>query len=99
MWALKESDEVLKDFIESAYTMNGIESEDFKRNVIAERIQKDRNTFAHGNLSTEFNKLIDIDLSVLEWLYYAMVLDDIGVSKENARKCINDLFQRGYNYR
>lgn len=99
MWALKDSDEVLKDFIKNAYSMNGIESEDFKRNVIAERIQKDRNTFAHGNLSTEFNKLIDIDLSVLEWLYYAMVLDDIGVSKENAKKCINDLFQRGFNYR
>lgn len=99
IWALKESDEVLKDFIESAYSMNGIESKDFKRNVIAERIQKDRNTFAHGNLSTEFNKLIDIDLSVLEWLYYAMVLEDIGVSKENAKKCINELFQRGYNYR
>lgn len=99
IWALKESDEVIKDFIKSMYTANDIEAEFFKPNAIAERIQKYRNAFAHGNLNLEFNRLIIFDLPVLEWLYYAMVLEDIGVSNENAKKCINDLFQRGYHYR
>lgn len=98
-WALDESEEVLKDFIESRYRLNGVEITDYKHNAIAMRIQKQRNAIAHGNLSVEFSKLIDIDLSVLEWLFYAMVLDDIGVSEENAKKCINDLFNLRFNYR
>lgn len=98
-WALDQSQEVLHEFIQRIYSFNGVENKYYKSHSIAERIQRDRNGFAHGNLNTEFNELIDIDLSVLEWLYYAMVLEDIGVSKENAKKCINNLFQRKLDYR
>ena len=96
IWAFKESDEVLKDFIDSVYSANDIETTDYAYNKIAERIQKERNAIAHGNLTVESNKFLAVDFLVLEWLYYAMVLDDIGISKENAKKCINDLFKRKF---
>lgn len=98
LWAFDKHDEVLKEFVESLYSRQDIQREEFEYKVIAERIQNDRNAIAHGNIEVEDNKLIDLDLSVLEWLYYAMVLEDIGVSKENAKRCINDLFGLGFNY-
>jgi len=98
IWALKKSDDVLKDFIRSMYKMNEIPEEIFKHAAIAQRIAKYRNAFAHGNLDLEFNRLIIFDLPVLEWLYYAMILEDIGVSTENAKKSINNLFDLNFNY-
>lgn len=106
--ALKDSEEVLKGFIESYYTLNDIEVNDkdfednFKTKIcpdIANRIQKQRNAIAHGNLTVEFDNSFTTDLAIMEWLFYAMILDDIGMSKENTRKSINNLFNLGFSYR
>lgn len=96
-WAFNELDEVLSVFIKDAYTANGVKHEDFGYKKIAERIQTMRNNIAHGNIDKEDNEFVILDFFVLEWLYYAMVLDDIGISKTNGRKCINNLFKLGYS--
>lgn len=96
-WAFYELDEVLNIFIKSIYRLNGVESNDYEYKKIAERIQHMRNDIAHGNIDKETNQFVSLDFLVLEWLYYAMVLKDIGVSNEKAQKCINDLFKCGFN--
>ncbi|MFS0883326.1 hypothetical protein [Metabacillus niabensis] len=93
-WALNKFDDVLKDFINSIYSLNDIQENKYKD--ISERIQTQRNNIAHGNIDKEFNPIVILDLSVLEWLYYAMVLNDIGVPREDIKRSINRLFKRGF---
>lgn len=95
-WSLKEFDNVLKIFVNQIYSLNQIE--DFSYEEISERIQYERNNFAHGNLDKEFNSLALIDFLVLEWLYFAMILKDIGISDINIQKAINDLFKRNIGF-
>jgi hypothetical protein len=82
----------LEVFIKQLYNWNGITNVDYSE--ISERIQTQRNNIAHGNIDKEFNPVVILDLLVLEWLYYAMVLTDIGLTKENIRLAINKLFNR-----
>lgn len=93
-WALAEFSDILDRYIKDIYNMNQIK--DVKYKDIAERIQNQRNDYAHGNIDKEINSIIGLDLNVLEWLYYAMVLSDIGMSRDNIQKTINKLFSRGY---
>lgn len=91
-WALTEFSNELNLFITPLYNWNGVT--EVKYSDISERIQTQRNNIAHGNLDKEFNSYVILDLLVLEWLYYAMVLSDIGVSREKIRLAINKLFNR-----
>ncbi|MGF9772399.1 HEPN domain-containing protein [Priestia aryabhattai] len=93
-WALEEFQDILAHFIKKVYKMNQIE--DVRYLDIAERIQNQRNNYAHGNIDRELNPVVILDLIVLEWIYYSMVLSDIGVSRNNIKKAINKLFSRGY---
>jgi len=93
-WALNEFSDILDLFIKNIYKTHQIK--DLKYLEIAERIQNQRNNYAHGNIDKEINEMIAIDLNVLEWVYYAMVLNDIGMSRDNIQKAINKLFSRGY---
>ncbi|WP_394530976.1 HEPN domain-containing protein [Priestia aryabhattai] len=95
-WALAEFSDILDRFIKDIYNMNQIK--DVKYKDIAERIQNQRNDYAHGNIDKEINSIIGLDLNVLEWLYYTMVLSDIGMSRDNIQKTINKLFSRGYAF-
>jgi hypothetical protein len=93
-WALNEFTDILDPFIQDIYRINQIK--DVKYKDIAERIQNQRNDYAHGNIDKTINEMMGIDLHVLEWVYYAMVLNDIGMSKDNIQKSINKLFSRGH---
>ncbi|RVT57419.1 HEPN domain-containing protein [Niallia taxi] len=93
-WALREFNDELNLFIKSVYEMNGINN--YKYSEISERIQNQRNNIAHGNLDKEFNNIVVLDLFVLEWLYYAMVLNSMGVSRSKIKSAINKLFKRGF---
>lgn len=95
LWTLSEFDDVLSVFIPRIYNLNDIGNEEFKYEKIAERIQTQRNNIAHGNIDQEIDNLYILDFLVLEWLYYAMVLHDIGMSRENIKRSINKLFNRG----
>ncbi|MFJ7308817.1 hypothetical protein [Peribacillus frigoritolerans] len=93
-WTLNQFKDVLEIFIKSTYNLNNIQ--DVNYSDISERIQTQRNNIAHGNIDKELNPVVILDLIVLEWLYYAMVLNDIGVSRENIKHSINKLFKRGF---
>lgn len=93
-WALTEFSDELKLFITSLYKMNGVN--EVKYSDISERVQNQRNDIAHGNIDKEFNSYVILDLLVLEWLYYAMVLSDIGVSRQKVKLAINKLFNRRF---
>lgn len=88
-WALQKYHSVLDIFIKQLY-----KNEDGNYTNISERIQTERNNIAHGNIDQDFHELIIFDFTVLEWLYYAMVLSDIGMSEQNIKKSINKLFNR-----
>lgn len=94
LWAIQEFDDVLNVFIKHLYKLNNVEASEYSYRAIAERIQTQRNNIAHGNIDRELNRLVILDFLVLEWLYYVLVLDDIGLSKEYIKKCIDKLFKR-----
>lgn len=93
-WALNEFKDVLDLFINHIYKLNHYE--DVKYSDIGDRIQNRRNDYAHGNIDKKLKREVLIDLTVLEWLYYAMVLSSIGMSRENIKAAIDKLFSRGY---
>lgn len=95
LWPLNEFDNVLKVFIKRIYKLNDVYKEEFEYQKIAVRIQTQRNNIAHGNINQEIDNFYILDFLVLEWLYYAMVLHDIGLSRENIKRGINKLFKLG----
>ena len=56
------------------------------------RLSKQRNNYAHGNLDKDFIGLALLDLMYLEYVVYAMQLNEYGVDKIYIQKAINDLF-------
>lgn len=93
-WALSEFNNELDLFIRHLYNLNGVS--EVKYQDICERLQTQRNNIAHGNIDKEFDSYVILDLLVLEWLYYAMVLNDIGISRGNIKLAINKLFNRRF---
>ena len=87
-------DNELKDFVVNLYEINKVPKKDYNYSNISKRLEKQRNDFAHGNIDKEVNPLLVLDLYTLEWLIYVMVLDHVGMSKENIKKSINNLFKR-----
>lgn len=70
----------------------GINNEQLLYNKMGERIANQRNNFAHGNLDKEFIGISLLDLMYMEYIIYAMQLKKYGVTDNNIRKAINDLF-------
>lgn len=93
-FAFKEFDDVLIAFIKNIYSYNGVEF-DSNYSELAKRIARRRNAIGHGNISEEAHELHGIDMLILEWLYYAMLLRSIGMNDEKIKKSINKLFGRG----
>lgn len=91
-WAFNKFDNVLELFIKDLYSKNNLEKPTY--GDMAERIAKQRNNYAHGNIDKELNSLVILDLLALEWLNYTMVLNDLGIPGDNIKHVINDLFNR-----
>lgn len=72
------------------YTLNG---ETLLIKDMADRISKQRNNFAHGNIDNEFIGLSLLDLIFLERLIYIMQLKRIGLNDLEIKKAINNLFK------
>lgn len=89
---LNDNSNILDCFIRNIYLMNGIS--EVKYSDIAGRIQTQRNNYAHGNIDKEIDSLVILDLLILEWAIYCMVLTEVGVSEDRIKKCINKLFNR-----
>ncbi|TCI33824.1 hypothetical protein EVJ29_13115 [Exiguobacterium sp. SH4S7] len=94
VFAFEEFKEELDVFIKNIFYINGIEF-DSGYPDLATRIAQRRNDVGHGNIERDPHEWYGIDMLILEWLYYAMVLRDIGMSDEKIKISINDLFRRG----
>ena len=81
--------DIIGIFGDRLYKMNG---EQLSYKEMGERIAKQRNNFAHGNLENDFIGSSLLDVIYMEYLVYAIQLKKYGVSDLNIRKSINDLF-------
>lgn len=81
--------EIIYPFGKRLYELNN-EKLDYKK--MGERLSKQRNHFAHGDLDKEFIGLALLDLIFLKEIVYAMQLKRFGISNENIQKSLNDLF-------
>lgn len=94
-FAFEEFDDVLNDFITQIFYYNGV-TFDSKYNDLAERIAERRNAIGHGNIAKEAHAWHGIDMLILEWLYYAMLLRSIGMDDHKIKVSINEVFRRGF---
>lgn len=87
----KELGDVIDVFGNQLYRFNG---EKLNYDDMGERLARQRNNFAHGNLDKDFGGLALLDLIYLEFVLYAMQLSFYGIDRLSIQKAINDLFQR-----
>lgn len=85
----KDYSEVIDVFGNRLYSLN---DEFLKYSEMGARISKQRNNFAHGNLDKEFIGVSLLDLIYLEFIIYAIQLKHYGISDNNIRHIINELF-------
>ena len=91
----KDYDGIIGGFGKNLYSRNNVE---LNYNEMGERLADQRNHFAHGDLDQEFIGSSLLDLIFLEYIIYAMQLKYYGVSDENIRNAINDLFHLNYRF-
>lgn len=89
----KDYSEILDGFGTHLYNMNQVE---FKYSEIGKRVSDQRNHYAHGDIDKDFIEDSLLDVIFLEYLIYAIQLKSFGLSDENIRKAINDLFNLNY---
>ena len=65
----------------------------YNHSEIAERIGKQRNNFAHGNLDKEFINESLLDVVFLEQIVLAMQLQYFGIDEVETKKIINEVFR------
>ncbi|VXB37728.1 hypothetical protein EXIGUO8H_100008 [Exiguobacterium sp. 8H] len=97
--AFSKNRPVMDYFLKHLYEdLNGV---DVDSQSLGERIAKHRNKFAHGDLDFEAYELYILDFWSIKWLYYAMVLTELGMSEKSIYDSINKLFDRrlvSYDY-
>lgn len=85
----KDYFEIIDIFGQRLYSLN---NETLNYSEMGERVAKQRNHFAHGDLDKEFINTSLSDIIFLEYIIYAMQLKMFGISDENIIKAIADLF-------
>lgn len=93
-YALNDCDSILSAFINNIYNLNKMEKETYSK--IAERMQSQRNNFAHGNIDKEMNDNMVSDTIILEWLNYCMVFKSLDYSEDEIFNIINQIFGRRF---
>ena len=87
----KSIGEITDIFGNRLYRLNG---QNLKYSDMGERLGKQRNNYAHGNLDQEFVGLSLLDLIYLEMVVYAMQLKFYGITNINIQRSLNDLFHQ-----
>ncbi|MEC1394114.1 hypothetical protein D070_02655 [Bacillus velezensis] len=88
--SLTKYNDTIDIFLRSIFCLK--KDDTFDKGEVSVRIARRRNDIAHGVITNDLDESIIQDLKVIELLYYVMVLDDIGVSKEKIQYAINKLF-------
>ena len=91
--ASEKIDPIVGQFGRKLYELNELT---LKYSEMGERISKQRNNFAHGNLDQEFIGVSLCDLIYLEYIIYAMQLKCYDIDERNIQKAINDLFHLNF---
>lgn len=86
-------DDLVGTFGRHLYKING---EELNYSSFGERLAKQRNNFAHGNMDKDFAELALLDIMFLKYLVLAMQLRYYGISDDGIRKAINELFGLGF---
>ena len=89
----EDYDTIIGGFGNHLYKLN---AEELHYNEMGERIANQRNHFAHGDLDQEFIGASLLDLIYMEYVIYALQLKGYGISDENIRKAINELFHLNF---
>ena len=87
----KELNDILEPLGNRLYGMN---NQTFKYSEIGDRVSKQRNDFAHGNLDQEFDPLALLDIMFFKEVVYVMQLKRFGLSDRNILESINSLFNQ-----
>ena len=83
-------------FISQLYALNRLNADAPKYEQIGDRVQKQRNAFAHGQIDRELDEMMILDIIVLEWLVYCMVLGEIGFTDIEIFNITNIVFRRDF---
>lgn len=87
--AINEESETLDGFGRYLYQINNLE---FKPNEISQRVSKQRNSYAHGDLDKEFIVESLLDVYFLTFLIYALQLKSYSLPIHNIQNAITALF-------
>ena len=85
----KDYSEIIDIFGKHLYRLNRME---LKYNEMGKRVSDQRNHFAHGDLDKDFISDALLDVIFLQYIVCALQLKSFGISDENIRKSINDVF-------
>lgn len=86
---LDDFSDIINPFGNYLYEINNM---DYDIPAIAERINNQRNAFAHGNLSKPFYNCYIVDITLVKLLVYAMQLKHYNISDDDIRNIIKKLF-------
>ena len=89
----KDFDPIIGNFGKHLYRLN---EDELSYSEMGERLSRQRNNFAHGNLDKDFIGKALLDLIYLEYVVYAMQMKHYGIDDANIRKAINELFHLNY---
>lgn len=92
--ALTDCKGILQPFISRLYELNDMQEESFAQ--IANDLQYQRNAYAHGAIDRELKENIILDVLILEWLIYCMVLKQLKYDEVDIFNAINHIFERGF---
>jgi hypothetical protein len=81
-------------FFVKLFCMNSESKQEYQN--MPERLQTQRNNYAHGNIDKELNPLVVLDVICLEWIVYALVLKRHNMENNSINQAINKLFNRGF---
>lgn len=87
----KDFSGIVDVFGKHLYQING---QELNYSDMGQRLSKQRNNFAHGNLDKDFIGLSLLDLMFLEIVVYAMQLKHYEIDDIEIQKSINELFQQ-----
>jgi len=94
-YALEKYKIVIYPFAEALYTLNNHAFDfDVVKKDMSSRIEYHRNAFAHGNIEKEVYSEIILDLLILQWLTYCVVLDQCGYNQKDIITIVDKIFDR-----
>ena len=94
LYALKDFDSILSNFIKYIYKLNNMDFNENTYHQIAEDLQYQRNAYAHGDIDKEMKENIISDTIILEWLNYCMVFKKLEYTDDEIYNLINSIFRR-----